>query len=238
MLTYCRRPDFVYILGELGKAEIDSLIERSRVIRFDRINNANISTTPSHLGLDKQQVEEEEGTRVLDFSAETEAAKRLAREREAQDEIYEQNLQSLQKELAQEDQRPNDLNAAEQAMLHGLPSWVPDWSLDPTLEAEVATEKDKDEMAELAEMAKKQKEEKEEREKEYQRRLEDDLRKSGMDERQIEVVLKKDKGVDPARPTYTRMSRRHLSIETLNRYRIDYEFDQVRNVSNNLQTES
>jgi len=57
--------------------------------------------------------------------------------------------------------------------------------------------------------------------------LEEDLRNSGMDERQISVVLKKDKaGVDPARPTYTRMSRRHLSIETLNRYRIDYEFDQ------------
>src|SRR4051812_7785472 len=26
-------------------------------------------------------------------------------------------------------------------------------------------------------------------------------------------------------PTYTRMARRHLSIETLNRYNIDYEFD-------------
>jgi len=46
-----------------------------------------------------------------------------------------------------------------------------------------------------------------------------------MDERQIAVVLKKDQAVDPNRPTYTRMSRRHLSIETLNRYRIDYEFD-------------
>jgi hypothetical protein len=82
--------------------------------------------------------------------------------------------------------------------------------------------------AEQAEKAAKAKKEKEEREKEYQARLEEDLRKSGMDERQISVVLKKDKGVDPNRPTYTRMSRRHLSIETLNKYRIDYEFDQVR----------
>jgi hypothetical protein len=78
-----------------------------------------------------------------------------------------------------------------------------------------------------AEKAAKEKEEKEEREKEYQRRLEEDLRKSGMDERQIAVVTQKNKAVDPNRPTYTRMSRKHLSIETLNRYRIDYEWDTV-----------
>jgi hypothetical protein len=84
--------------------------------------------------------------------------------------------------------------------------------------------------AEEAEKAAKEKKEKEEREKEYQHRLEDDLRKSGMSEQQIAVVLKKDKGVDPNRPTYTRMSRKHLSIETLNRYRIDYEWDQVRTI--------
>lgn len=50
-----------------------------------------------------------------------------------------------------------------------------------------------------------------------------------MSERQIEDVLNKDKAVDTSssRPTYTKMSRRHLSIETLNKYRIDYEFDVV-----------
>jgi hypothetical protein len=42
------------------------------------------------------------------------------------------------------------------------------------------------------------------------------------------VMLKKEGAADPNRPTYTRMSRKHLSIETLNVYRIDYEFDQVR----------
>jgi len=98
-------------------------------------------------------------------------------------------------------------------------------------ESEAAIEKYK---REQAEKEAKEKKEKEEREKEYQHRLEDDLRKSGMDERQISVVLKKDKGVDPNRPTYTRMSRRHLSIETLNRYRIDYEFDQVRSIPSNF----
>ena len=78
-----------------------------------------------------------------------------------------------------------------------------------------------------AERVAKDKKEKEEREKEYQRRLEEDLRKSGLDERQIAVITMKNKVIDPNRPTYTRMSRRHLSIETLNRYRIDYEFDTV-----------
>jgi hypothetical protein len=63
---------------------------------------------------------------------------------------------------------------------------------------------------------------------EYRKRLEEDLRKSGFDERQVEVVLKKDKVIDANRPTYTRMSRKHLSLEILNRYRIDYELDQVR----------
>lgn len=69
---------------------------------------------------------------------------------------------------------------------------------------------------------------KKEEEEAYRKRLEDDLRKSGMDERQVEAVLKKGKGVDRNLPTYTRMSRRHLSIETLKTHNIEYEFDQVR----------
>ena len=61
-------------------------------------------------------------------------------------------------------------------------------------------------------------------------RLAEDLRKSGMDDEQISVIMKKEEGspgYDPNRPTHTRMSRRHLCIETLNAYRIDYEFDEV-----------
>jgi hypothetical protein len=74
--------------------------------------------------------------------------------------------------------------------------------------------------------AAKEKKEKEEREKEYKERMEADMRKAGMDENQIAVVLKKEGAIE--RPTYTRMSRRHLSIETLNVHRIEYTFDQVR----------
>lgn len=79
-----------------------------------------------------------------------------------------------------------------------------------------------------AEKRAEEKKEKEEREKEYARRLEEDLRKSGIDERQIALITKKKEPIDPNRPTYTRMSRKHLSIETLRAHRIDYEFDQVR----------
>jgi hypothetical protein len=66
------------------------------------------------------------------------------------------------------------------------------------------------------------------RDMEYKKRLEEDLRKSGMDERQISVVLKKGVKIDPNKPTYTRMSRKHLSLETLKTFKINYEFDQVR----------
>jgi len=81
--------------------------------------------------------------------------------------------------------------------------------------------------AKEAEKAAKEKKEKEEREAEYKKRLEEDLRKSGMDDRQIAIVLKKEKdgSADPNRPTYTRMARRYLSIETLRELRIDYTLD-------------
>ncbi|KAH7136653.1 hypothetical protein EDB81DRAFT_844616 [Dactylonectria macrodidyma] len=91
----------------------------------------------------------------------------------------------------------------------------------------------------------KEKEEKEAADKEYQRRLEEDLRRSGLDDRAIAAILKKEKikketsapeparvvpvaQVPPApvaRPTYTRMSRKHLSIETLRSYQVDFDFD-------------
>jgi len=85
--------------------------------------------------------------------------------------------------------------------------------------------------------------EEEERKKEYKLRLEEDLRKSGMEEDQIAVVMNKEGAKKPsqtlesARPTYTRMSRKHLSIETLNVHRIEYELDVVRTRSTqNIQT--
>lgn len=84
--------------------------------------------------------------------------------------------------------------------------------------------------AKEAEKKEKEEKEKKEREAEYKRRLEEDLRKSGMDDRQIAIVLKKEKdgAADPNRPTYTRMARRYLSIETLRELRIDYTLDTVR----------
>ena len=66
-----------------------------------------------------------------------------------------------------------------------------------------------------------------ERESELKGRLQHELRKSGVDKEQIAVILKeKDTGNPlPNRPVYTRLSRRHLSIETLNQLNIDYVYD-------------
>ncbi|KAG9248727.1 hypothetical protein BJ878DRAFT_538063 [Calycina marina] len=79
--------------------------------------------------------------------------------------------------------------------------------------------------------AAREKKEKDDRDKELKQHMEEELRKSGMPEDQIAVIMKKEGAKKPApaqeiaRPTYTRMSRRHLSIETLNVHRIEYEFD-------------
>lgn len=49
------------------------------------------------------------------------------------------------------------------------------------------------------------------------------------DKEQIEAAINKgEERFDPNLPIYTRMSRKHISIETLNTQKIDYELDQVR----------
>ena len=78
---------------------------------------------------------------------------------------------------------------------------------------------------------------KEEADKDYQRRLHDDLLKSGLDEKSIAAILKKEKIPEASRerersgsvnrPTYTRMARRHLSIETLRTFRVEFDYDNV-----------
>ncbi|KAI0096017.1 hypothetical protein GGR51DRAFT_52331, partial [Nemania sp. FL0031] len=87
-------------------------------------------------------------------------------------------------------------------------------------------------------------EDKKKRDEEYKRRMQEQLLKSGLDEEEINSILegkkaerkneRKSKGKeeysmvteDGSRPTYTRMARRHLSLETLRVYDIDYVLDQ------------
>ncbi|KAI1327568.1 hypothetical protein F5Y16DRAFT_399349 [Xylariaceae sp. FL0255] len=94
---------------------------------------------------------------------------------------------------------------------------------------------------EEAERQLKEKEEKEEREREYKHRMQEQLLKSGLGEHEINAILsgkkiekqkekEKEKAKltiieDKPRPTYTRMARRHLSLETLRVYDIDYTLD-------------
>lgn len=56
-----------------------------------------------------------------------------------------------------------------------------------------------------------------------------------MNEKEIDAFIKNEKkevapAPAPERPTYTKMSRKHLSIETLRAYNIDYVFDEVRSL--------
>jgi len=118
----------------------------------------------------------------------------------------------------------------------------------------------------------KEKADQEAKDREYQKRLKEDLIKSGLDDKAIEAILKKEKikkeqqppprpqplphhampgpshpyapvnqiatippppaprpGGQVARPTYTRMARRHLSIESLREFGVEFDFDAVCN---------
>jgi hypothetical protein len=71
--------------------------------------------------------------------------------------------------------------------------------------------------------------------REGQRRLQENLINSGLDQDDIAAILGREKSNAPSettstelpRQTYTRMARRHLSIETLRAFRIDYDYDAV-----------
>ncbi|RYP11318.1 hypothetical protein DL764_000136 [Monosporascus ibericus] len=60
----------------------------------------------------------------------------------------------------------------------------------------------------------------EEREKIYEAKLQGRFLWAGLDEKEIHAVHE-----DKSRPTYTRFARRHLSLETLRAYSIDYKLD-------------
>ncbi|KAF4122383.1 hypothetical protein GMORB2_7375 [Geosmithia morbida] len=116
-------------------------------------------------------------------------------------------------------------------------------------EEEKARKKAEDEAIERykkreAERRAKEQKEREESEKEYKRRLQEDLINSGLDEKAISAIIKNKKvpeaqasaasaaatAASPtmntvARPTYTRMARKHLSIETLRQYHIEWDYD-------------
>ncbi|KAI3326464.1 hypothetical protein HD806DRAFT_551445 [Xylariaceae sp. AK1471] len=94
-----------------------------------------------------------------------------------------------------------------------------------------------------AERVLKEKEETEEREREYKHRMREQFLKSGLNEKEINAVLggegyqieeekenekqQQQPGYrEMPRPTYSRMARKHLSLETLRVYDIDYVLDQ------------
>lgn len=86
----------------------------------------------------------------------------------------------------------------------------------------------------LAEKAANEKLVKEEADNAYKQRVEDDWKEIGDTHQQIQNVLSDKQESSTGRPTYTRMSRRHLSVETLDKFHVDYEYDQVRHTTSLL----
>ncbi|KAI0012877.1 hypothetical protein F4779DRAFT_504900 [Xylariaceae sp. FL0662B] len=87
---------------------------------------------------------------------------------------------------------------------------------------------------EEAERKLKQQQDAEAREREYKAKMQEHLLKSGLGEKEINAIIKgkkiekkeEEEAVEERpRPTYTRMARKHLSIETLRVYNIDYQID-------------
>lgn len=119
-------------------------------------------------------------------------------------------------------------------------------------EAKLAVEKYK---RDEADRIQREREAKEKQEAEYKKRLRDDLVKSGLDQKSIDAIMKGQRmpetkpppppqqqgqqgQVAAARPTYTRMRRTHLSIETLRTFRVDYDLDQVSSAARSPQKNS
>ncbi|KAI9655064.1 MAG: hypothetical protein M1829_000697 [Trizodia sp. TS-e1964] len=90
-----------------------------------------------------------------------------------------------------------------------------------------AIEKFKREQEAQAAKAKKEKEDDEAR---YKERLKTDLEKYGLSDKQVSVITSTNNQqtlpVVPGKVTYTKMARRHLSIETLRTYQIPYKMDE------------
>lgn len=84
----------------------------------------------------------------------------------------------------------------------------------------------------------KAKQKEEDDEKAYRARLEDDLIKAGLDEKYRNKILNNER-IGPVlrpgeRPVYTRMLRKHLSIETLREFHVEYDLDPVRRLIRTL----
>ncbi len=65
------------------------------------------------------------------------------------------------------------------------------------------------------------------REKEKEKKKEEHKGKGKETSRETEIYHSTTVTTETARPTYTRMARRHLSIETLRAYHIDFQLDTV-----------
>ena len=180
---------------------------------------------------DRRKAEEEAQKKIeaARIEAERAARERAEVEMEAEEEMQNAYNESIQR--AEPNKDAKDRERAEDAT-----TLRPEKALKAEAKAKVEAREalERYKQQDVERMAAKERE-LEELEQEYRRRMQDDLIKSGLDEREIAAILKGKKIEAPSepasaerpRPTYTRMARRHLSIETLRAFRIDYEQDTV-----------
>lgn len=216
---------------------------RDRHLKSPRSRRRSRSTsrTPSHM-MSREEYEMERARRELEELKLTRQREEQER-RTAKDLQEEQELKRAKKEL-EEIKRRRAQEEDEKRIRRDL-------DLKRLKEEEEEAEEKKlreKEAAEAVERYKqketlrlqKEAEDKIRQEKEYQRRLQDHLIQSGLNDQQITAILKKEKVPDsrprrrsehrveepePNRATYTRMARKHLSLETLRTFEVEYSVD-------------
>lgn len=254
--------------------------EQSRK-NLEKVQLANARDDEERRILKKYREEEElkQSRRELDAMKEREA--REAEEERIMKAIDLKRLRAKDAAKAESDRREKEANAAvEEYKRKELERVTNEKKLKDQKEREAAEAIERYKREEKERIAK-EKAEKEAKEKEYQKRLREDLVKSGLDDEAIDAIMKKEKikkesspqpnyrplphhGMAPnmgqishvphtglvrpmgqpnhvvhtnqaapmavvqnPRPTYTRMARRHLSIESLRAYGVEFDLDDV-----------
>jgi hypothetical protein len=208
-------------------------------LQLARPRRSHSRSRPSSQLMTKEEYELERAKRELD-SLRLDQASKEKQSRTEKELREEAELRRAKRELeeirAREDRQKEEARIKRELELQRLKEQEREEAEKKRREKEAQEAVDRYRKKEM-ERQKKEEEEKKAQEKEYQRRLQEDLIKSGLDEKQIAAIMKKEKvpeareeRADGPRPTYTRMARRHLSIETLRTFHIEYDLDNVRSL--------
>lgn len=197
---------------------------------YSRSRSRSRSRSHSHSGyMTKEdwqlQLDRRELERLRLDQARDEEHRRASKERKGNDELRrtKEELNSFKQRELQAEEEKRIKSEMELKRLREEERAIADKEIRDK-EVAAALEKYKKEEAEQREKEEKRKKA---AEKEYQRRLQEQLLESGLDEEAINAIIKKEKVPEARneRATYTRMPRKHLSIETLRTFKVEYDLD-------------